>query len=317
MLSHPAGGKEEDRRCGTSAAVRLTLLQGSKAPAMTTEVDLLRSRADRYLDEAPRSDSEAISVGALTLFVSRTPWAYYARPDRSGRAVRQRDLVRLRRACANWRQPLQLDWIRELHPSLEAMVREFGLMISAHPLLVMTHEMFEVQRRSVRTVVLDPEDPRLLKARAVAHVAFDQAMGAQAGVAQREARFVQLDADEIRHILDRARSGRTVTGIAVQEGSGVVAVGSYNRVGDTAEIVGVGTLPAYRRLGFGSEVVQLLCENAFASGIRLVLLAAEDEPVAQIYQRLGFRRIGTCMGAEEQGPTVDRGVGGVAIPEEV
>ncbi|WP_298342765.1 GNAT family N-acetyltransferase [Ferrimicrobium sp.] len=274
---------------------------------MTTEVALLRTRADQYLDEAPRADSEAISVGALTLFVSRTPWAYYARPDRSGRAVRPRDLVRLRRACKNWRQPLQLEWICDLHPSLEAVVRKFGLIISEHPLLVMTQEMLEVQRRSVRTVVLDPEDLGLLKARAVAHVAFDQTVGTQAGVVQREARFAQLDADEIRHVFARARSGRTVTGIAVQEGSGAVAVGSYNRVGDTAEIVGVGTLPAYRRRGFGSAVVQLLCENAFANGIQLVLLTAEDEQVAQIYQRLGFRRIGTYMGAEEQGPKVDRG----------
>jgi hypothetical protein len=35
---------------------------------------------DRHLDAAPRFSADAVDAGAFTLFVSRTPWGYYARP---------------------------------------------------------------------------------------------------------------------------------------------------------------------------------------------------------------------------------------------
>lgn len=38
------------------------------------------SAADRYLDSAPRPDADVVDAGGFTLFVSRTPWSYYARP---------------------------------------------------------------------------------------------------------------------------------------------------------------------------------------------------------------------------------------------
>jgi hypothetical protein len=46
----------------------------------------LRRTLDRYFDVAPRHDADQISVGPFTVFVSRSPWPYYARPavDRSG-----------------------------------------------------------------------------------------------------------------------------------------------------------------------------------------------------------------------------------------
>ncbi|WP_298211442.1 GNAT family N-acetyltransferase [Ferrimicrobium sp.] len=265
------------------------------------------TRANRYLDEAPHADSEAVSVGPFTLFISHTPWAYCARPHRNGRPIRYRDFARLQRACARWRQPFQLEWIHELYPTLEEMVGDLGLKVSSHPLLVITPEMLGGRRRSVYARVLEPEDPQLLQGRAVMHVAFDQRLAMPAGIAEREVRCTQLDADEIRHVHERVRSRRTVTGIVSQEGAGAVTVGSYNPVGDTAEIVGVGTLPAYRRRGLGSDIVHLLCEDAFAKGVQLVLLTAEDEQVARIYRRLGFRQIGTSMTAEEQDLTIAQG----------
>ena len=35
---------------------------------------------DGHLDPAPRRSADAVDAGAFTLFVSCTPWSYYARP---------------------------------------------------------------------------------------------------------------------------------------------------------------------------------------------------------------------------------------------
>ncbi len=257
-------------------------------------------RVEEYLDLAPRYGSEVIRVGSLVLFASHTPWAYYARPDRGNASrPRRRDLVRLRRVCEHRQLPLRIEWIAELSPELENIAAAFGLSIVVHPLLILTEDEFVDRSRSIGVRMLDPDDSQLLESRAVVHVAFDPTMVAAAGVVERDARLVRLDHAEVNYAHQRARSGRTVTGVASVAGVGVVATGSYNPIGEIAEIVGVGTLPTYRHQGLGSDVVHLLCEDAFSRGIQLVALVAEDEAVARMYQRLGFRRIGMCMSAQD------------------
>jgi predicted GNAT family acetyltransferase len=73
-------------------------------------------------------------------------------------------------------------------------------------------------------------------------------------------------------------------------------------VADCSEIVAVATLPAYRRRGLGSTVTSTLVEHAFGSGVDLVLLSAQNDDVARIYEKLGFARIG-AVGAAEPGHT--------------
>jgi predicted GNAT family acetyltransferase len=63
----------------------------------------------------------------------------------------------------------------------------------------------------------------------------------------------------------------------------------------TAEIAGVGTLPAYRRRGLASAVTAALAIDAFDRGIEVVWLSAADVDVAAMYARIGFRRVGTYV----------------------
>ena len=59
----------------------------------------------------------------------------------------------------------------------------------------------------------------------------------------------------------------------------------------------MGTLAAERGRGIGSAVTARLAEDARESGATLVVLSAADERVARLYERLGFRRVGTaCFG---------------------
>jgi predicted GNAT family acetyltransferase len=65
-----------------------------------------------------------------------------------------------------------------------------------------------------------------------------------------------------------------------------------------AEIVGVGTLPAFRRRGLGAAVTARLAELAVERGLTTVFLSAADDAAARVYEGVGFRRIGTAGIAE-------------------
>jgi predicted GNAT family acetyltransferase len=60
------------------------------------------------------------------------------------------------------------------------------------------------------------------------------------------------------------------------------------------EIVGVATLPAFRRRGIGAALTAFLTSDAGDRGVRTVFLSAGNEDVARVYERAGFRRIGTA-----------------------
>jgi predicted GNAT family acetyltransferase len=88
-----------------------------------------------------------------------------------------------------------------------------------------------------------------------------------------------------------------MTAVAESE-AGVLAVGSYQPVGETAELVGVATLPEARRRGLAGAVTALLARHALEHGVRNLLLSAQDDDVARVYERVGFRRVGSTHAAE-------------------
>jgi predicted GNAT family acetyltransferase len=96
----------------------------------------------------------------------------------------------------------------------------------------------------------------------------------------------------------RLLAGATVMAAAFENGL-PVSVGSHNPVGKVSEIVGVGTLPAFRRRGLAAAVVRLLIEDALRRGVRTIFLTADDAAVARLYAGLGFREIATACVAEK------------------
>jgi predicted GNAT family acetyltransferase len=124
------------------------------------------------------------------------------------------------------------------------------------------------------------------------------AMGpdARGGVAEREAAVATTSAEAVEHARGRILTGRTVVVVAEDE-RGVLAVGSHNPVGDATEIVGVATLPEQRRRGLGAAVTDTLVADAVRRGVQLILLSAQDDAVARVYERVGFARVGTAAAA--------------------
>ncbi|MDX6283970.1 MAG: hypothetical protein QOH03_5041 [Kribbellaceae bacterium] len=258
------------------------------------------SRVDEYLHAVPLSSATAQQVGPFTLFRSTTIWPYYARPvPGSGVTVTVPDLEKLRERCAELELPLSLEWVVESCPSLGPAAAEAGLEVHEYPLLVLERADFKPVTTSLVCEILPASPDVVREARAVADVAFGEpgtAIG-EGGIEARDASAAESTDEKIAALVGRAEAGVSITA-GVYGDQGIVAHGVHQPVGDTTEIVGVATLPAMRRQGLGAAVTSCLVEHAFANGVDLVLLSAEDDAVAAVYERVGFRRIGHTGAAE-------------------
>jgi ribosomal protein S18 acetylase RimI-like enzyme len=253
-------------------------------------------RVDAYLHAVPRSGAVPEELGPFTLFRSTTVWPYYARPWPGGGPGGPRDVERVRRRCTALGIPLSVEWVVETAPWVEAAVADAGLAVTRHPLLVLERDGFTPvdPPRGVELRVLPPDQQALVMAAAVAEVGFG-APGTdrgEAGTQAREAAAARTPADRAAVFTARARAGVTVTVAAFDAEAGMVASGQHQPVGTVTEVVGVATLPSARRRGLAAAVTSELVRHAFGTGVDLVLLSAEGDAVARVYERVGFRRIG-------------------------
>ena len=260
----------------------------------------LLSEVDDYLHAAPLSGAYGEEVGPFTLFRSTSPWPYYARP-RPGleQTIEAADIERLRERCAELEIPLALEWVVETCPSLSAAAASVGLEVVEHPLLVLDEGDFKPATAAATCTILPAVESVLREARAVPNVAFGDpgtAIGV-GGVAERDLEAAKIPESMMEFLLKRATAGHSVTAGAATE-EGLVASGVHQPVGTASEIVGVATLPAMRRQGLGAAVTSCLAEHAFAMGVKLLLLSAESDDVAAVYERIGFHRIGHAGAAE-------------------
>lgn len=262
--------------------------------------DPLIDRCDRYLDAAPRSYSEHIPIGSLTLFISRaSAWHYYARPTLGrDRPVSAHDIASCRTEMRERGVSEAFEWVHETAPEMAALVESLGLRAGAHPLMALTGPLPECGPADV----LAEHDPLLAVAAAVAAVAF----GGE-GLAERDG-FLESVADATAVSRERIAAGLMVTGVVRESSDGVVSSCSYNPVGDlldsagrtfsAAELVGLGTLPSHRGRGLGSRLLVELTRHALDGGADLVLLSAADDRTARLYEPLGFASIATFGDAQ-------------------
>lgn len=260
-------------------------------------------KLDEFFDAAPRSDSDPLEIGAFTLFVSRAPFPYYARPSRNHPGPIQRlDLELLEKQCASQNLDLSIEWVHETHPELAAVAADFGLEVHTYALLVAAVsdlKSSELEGASVR--IIGSDDLAIEQSIAVAEISFGfgGTDSGQGGAEDRDAMVSRLSAQRVEHHRERIRQGLTVTAV-VESDDGVLTSGSYQRAHEMAEITGVATLPFYRKLGRGGALTALLANHAFETGVKTVLLSAEDDNVARVYERIGFRQVGHTCAAERK-----------------
>jgi ribosomal protein S18 acetylase RimI-like enzyme len=262
-------------------------------------------RIDSFCDAVPRLRARTEQIGPLVLFVPvGAGHPYYARPRTGPRGpVSAADVRSVRARQRELLIPESFEWIEQAAPEMAAAAAAAGLLVHAHPLLVLDElAPPPALPPRVSASVLGPDDPEVLPAWAVPAVAFGHpgtAIGT-ATVTERDTITANHDPLIIQALRERLRAGHSVLA-AARGPNGPLAAGSYQRAGDVAEITGVGVLPASRRRGLGGAVTHALAADALARGAATVFLSASDAAVARVYTRLGFREVGTAMIAEAPG----------------
>lgn len=261
---------------------------------------------DAYLDAVLHPTGIPEDLGSLRLFVTDDPagWPYYARPIPGGGTVSRHNVERVLARQRELGVPETFEWLHEVTPSMTDATREAGLRVDLYPLLVcQAADLLPVGPPRDAVVRMAGPDDDLGVLAAVARAGFE-VPGTQ--VADRSldevARFrAEITSERVAFKERRYERGLIVPALA-KVGGAIVAVGFHQPIGSLSEIVGLATLPAYRRRGLGAAVTSVLASNAFERGVETVLLSAGDDDVARLYERLGFRRVGRVGAAE---PRID------------
>lgn len=263
---------------------------------------------ERFYDVVPRDVARAEEHGPLVLFVREgAGWPFYARPRLDATATPSAaDLAAVRARQRELGLPEAFEWVHELVPDLLAVARAAGLTVLEAPLMVLDPAASAAPGdfTDVPVRLLDPGAPGFARdvavRRAVAAVGFAAAGTArgEAGPAQRDAAVAGLDAAALDEDRARIAGGSRLAVLAETPEEGALAGAFAMRVGDTAEIAGVATLPSARRRGLGAAVTAALARALRDAGTDLVFLSAGSEEVARVYVRAGFRRLATACIAE-------------------
>jgi ribosomal protein S18 acetylase RimI-like enzyme len=268
---------------------------------MPADLDLLR-RIDAYLDAAPKTGARTEQIGPFTLFLNEGQgWRYYARPSpgASGFSV---DAVRaVRERQRELSQPEAFEWIAELASEVGPATAADGLSVVDHPLMVLSEQAPPLPLpEGVEVAIVDPDED-LAALNAVAEVAFAMPGTAtgSAGDFEAAAAARAQNPDTLSFQRGRMLAGLTVAA-AVRVSGVVTTVGWHQPLDGATEIVGVATLPAYRKRGLAAAVTHELVADARRRGAETVFLSADDDDVARVYRRVGFRRIGTAGAASRR-----------------
>ncbi|MCI0688942.1 MAG: GNAT family N-acetyltransferase [Sporichthyaceae bacterium] len=275
---------------------------------MTRPID----RIERYYDAVPRPAARVEEIGPFSLFVSTAaPWPYYARPRLGGdpHEFSAAEVSQVRQRQRELRLPEAFEWVQEVSPGLLAAATAAGLAVAELPLQLLAGAgpdsravggtAGSVPNPLVRVRLLDPDDPALAAAQAVASVGFAHggtAIGT-AGTAERDRSVGEQRKDAHQLLRSRIRTGATVVAVA-EDATGPIGVGSHQPMDGVTEIVGVATLPAARRRGIGAAITAALVADARDRAVDLIFLSAGSDEVARVYQRVGFERIATACIAE-------------------
>jgi GNAT superfamily N-acetyltransferase len=254
---------------------------------------------ERYFAAAPLGDARIEAVGGLDVPIGDPAWPYPARPRPGGAPVTADDVRAANALQVEAGLPAALEWVPERFPGTTAAARAAGLTVEELPLLVAVDPVDLVLPAGVRLYVVGADDPELPHYQRVAATAF----ATPGGVADVE--DVALDTSEqaaarTAVLRERIASGRTVLMVAVENGR-PVAVGSHQPVdigdAEVSEVVGVATLPRLRGRGLGAGLTSALVAHAQETA-DMVFLAAGDDDVARVYERVGFAWLATTAVAD-------------------
>jgi predicted N-acetyltransferase YhbS len=255
---------------------------------------------ERYFATAPLPDARVQQAGALDVPIGDPSWPYPARPRAGAGAVTADDVraaVALQEAAG---LPAALEWIPERAPGAAAAARAAGLTVEELPLLVSVDQVELLLPAGVRLYVVGADDPELPHYQQVAATAFAHPGGPADVDVPPDTSDEALARTAV--LRERIAAGRTVMMVAVENGE-AVAVGSHQPVDidgtEVSEIVGLATSPRLRGRGLGAGMASALVAHASETA-DMVFLAAGDDDVARVYERVGFAWLASTAVADRR-----------------
>jgi ribosomal protein S18 acetylase RimI-like enzyme len=224
-------------------------------------------------------------------------------PTPGAEAPTPREIVEARHRQRALSQPERFEWIHEIVPEMRDAALATGLVVTDRPLMTVTGDPSDLPPPpdGVEVGLVDADDDLAMLA-GVADVAFGEpgtAVGpADAAAAATATR--RLSSETLAFQRGRMLVGLTVA-VCARVAGVTAAVGWHQPLDGVTEIVGVSTLPAYRRRGLGAAVTGTLVADALERGVGTVFLSADGDEVARVYERVGFTRVGTACSAAPPG----------------
>lgn len=256
----------------------------SRAP----DVALLGRVARAVLANAS-AGRERSTVGpfvALVDLVSPSPWASLAVPDPDAGpgADWAGALPALAAHFAERGRAARFEFFEDLFPCLGPVLEAAGWPVKSRDPLLLCGPADLARKAEGAGLSLEPVDGSAPDALIetfldAQHAAFEPGTAREPSAGDRAQLRTRMRLGAIRCLLAR------LDGVPAGAGSALPA-------SRTAEIAGIGTVPAFRARGIGSAVTARLAADLFADGIDLAWLTAGGETAERIYRRLGFRPLG-------------------------
>lgn len=242
-----------------------------------------------YLRSAAAHSHEVYACPPFHLYLHETDafrFFNYAIPDYPLDALAAVQLEALRTAFADRGRTLRIEYLHEYAPLLRAALDALGVPLDGeNPLLVCTAETWVsvAGPEGFHCLRLTPDsgEPDLADYIETQSRGFgDEGRGAST--------------ERIADLRRRLSLGNGA--ILARVGEEPVAAGATTApLNGFTELVGIATLPEHRRQGIAGALTSLLAADAFARGAHTAFLTAADEDASRVYQRSGFRRVGTGL----------------------
>jgi ribosomal protein S18 acetylase RimI-like enzyme len=235
-------------------------------------------RIQSYLRQQARRGRIAEALTAFTVYAPASDDGVedaYAIPHRLASALRDVDLDELLATFRRRGARPQVEFIANLYPDLPACLEAAGYEETQRQPVLIAHEVHappapphaeivEITRTSPLEVVRENLDTNA------------RGFGEEAGASEQEAQEFRAGLVTSRAFTMRV-DGRAVT------------AGMFEAIrGGVTELMGIATLPEYRRRGFAGYLTAVMAERAFAHGATLIFLCAASEEARRVYERIGF-----------------------------
>lgn len=241
-----------------------------------------------YLRRAAAPLREVVEIDPFTLFFSKnSPETYYnyAAPNHPCGGDLAKPLAALRAVFAAHGRKPRFEFIAEYAPDLPAALEASGFTEESRlQLMLCTPATLAPPpaRADLRVATIDQHAPAeaLRENMNVNELGFNP-NATPVGLAE---------ADDFRY---RLGNGRMFTAYLGGQAAGA---GMYTAPLDgLTELVGIATLPEFRRQGVAAALTAHAAQEAFAHGAAAVFLSAADAKAGRVYERVGFQPYATAL----------------------